>query len=161
MKNKENITKIVLLGETGVGKSSLGNHIIGREEFIKQGSAKIEGKISERELYKDIYIIDTPSFQDTNLEDEKFLEELRNEFKDKNAGIRTICILINFCNPRLMPYIKRQIHIYCLLFMIEDFWEHVAIVFTKAFYHFPKDEFDSTKKELINACLHNIRKWNN
>ena len=71
---KENITKILLLGETGVGKSSLGNYIVGKEKFLSQGggnrvTTEIEGKISERESYKDIFIIDTPGSQDTNNED--------------------------------------------------------------------------------------------
>lgn len=40
MSNKENITKILLLGETGVGKSSLGNYIIGKKEFLSRGGAR-------------------------------------------------------------------------------------------------------------------------
>ena len=153
MKKEENITKVILLGDTGVGKSSLGNYIIGKDVFKHKATAsrvtsEIEGKISEREKYKDIYVIDTPGFQDTNFEDEKFLEELRTKFRKENAGIRAIFILINFNEPRFAPIIKKQIHLYCLLFMIQDFWEHVAIVFTKAYYHFPKEKFDDMKKEL-------------
>lgn len=54
MESKENITKILLLGETGVGKSSLGNYIIGEEKFVSNGggnsvTTKIHGEISERE----------------------------------------------------------------------------------------------------------------
>ena len=93
-------------------------------------------------------MIDTPGFQDTNFEDEKFLEELRTKFRKENVGIRAIFILINFNEPRFAPIIKKQIHLYCILFMIQDFWEHVAIVFTKAYYHFPKEKFDDMKKEL-------------
>ena len=160
------MTKIVLLGETGVGKSSLDNYIIGEEEFLKNGEAKrvtnqIEGRISKREKYKDIYVTDTPGFQDTYLEDQKFIEELKTKFKDKNAGVRAICLLVSFCNPRLMPYLKRQIYIYCLLFSIEDFWEHISIVFTKSYYHFPKEEFEANKKELEseNGLINEIKDY--
>lgn len=169
MERKENITKILLLGETGVGKSSMGNYIVGKPKFLSLGSSKrvttqIEGNISERELYKDIYIIDSPGSQDTQLEDSKYLEELQNNFQDINAGIRAICILINFSQPRFMSYLQKQIHIYCLLFPIEDFWAHVSIVFTKAYYYIPEKDFNSTKQELeseeglINEIMNFIRK---
>jgi len=153
MESKENITKILLLGETGVGKSSLGNYIIGKEKFVSNGggnrvTTKIHGEISERELYRDIYIIDSPGTQDTKFEDEKYLEELKNNFNHKNAGVRAICILINFSQPRFASYLQIQIYNYCRLFSIEDFWEHVAFVFTKAFYYIPDEEFNSMKQEL-------------
>ena len=103
----------------------------------------------------------TPGFQDTNLEDEKFLEDLRNNSKDINAGIRVICILLNFTSPRFQEYLQKQMRIYSLLFPIEDFWEHVALVFTKAYYHFPKEEFDSIKRELEseNGLVNEIRDY--
>ena len=150
---EENITKILLLGETGVGKTSFTNYLIGKEELLAQGGAKrttnkIQGRISKRVLYKDIYIIDTPGFQDTNSEDKKFLEDLRNSFKDINAGIRAIFILLNFNDPKFKDYLRKQIQIYTLLFPIADFWKHIGIVFTKAYYFFPKEEFERIKKDL-------------
>ena len=136
MTKEENIAKILLLGETGVDKSTLGNYIIGEKKFLTNGggnreTTEIIGQISEKKEFSDIYIIDTPGTQDTKLEDAKFLEELKMNFSDKNAGVRAICILVNFSQPRFMSYIQQQIHIYCQLFPIENFWEHVAIVFTK------------------------------
>ena len=41
-------------------------------------------------------MIDTPGFQDTYSEDQKFIEELKTKFKDKNAGVRAICLLVSF-----------------------------------------------------------------
>ncbi len=138
MDKKENITKILLLGETGVGKSSLGNYIIGEEKFITGGSGKsvtnkIEGEISERELYKDIYVIDTPGTQDFQQEDSKLLEEIKNNFKDKNCGIRAICLLLNITQTRLTEYLKKQIKIYCLSFPIETFGIMYALSLVKLF----------------------------
>ena len=166
MANKENITKILLLGETGVGKSSCGNYIIGKKKFLSQGGGKsvtkrIDGEISERDLYKDIYIIDSPGTQDSKGDDEKYLDELKKSFKDKNAGVRAICLLINFSQPRFSMYLQKQIHIYCQLFPIEDFWEHVCIIFTKAFYYIPENNFDETKNELEseNGLINEIIKY--
>ncbi len=153
MTKEENITKILLLGETGVGKSTLGNYIIGKDQFLTNGggnrkTTEIAGEISERKEYRDIYVIDTPGTQDTKLEDSKFLEELKMNFNHKNAGIRAICILINFSQPRFMSYVQQQMHIYCQLFPIETFWEHVAIVFSKAYYYTPEEDLNSRKEEL-------------
>jgi GTP-binding protein EngB required for normal cell division len=153
MRKEENITKILLIGETGVGKSSFGNYILGYNKFITKGdgsrvTTEINGEISKREYYKDIYIVDSPGTQDTEKDDSKHLEELKMSFQNTNAGIKAICLLINFTNPRFTDYLQKQLHIYSLLFTVEDFWEHVAIVFTKAFYHMKTDKFEKMKQEL-------------
>ena len=153
MKSNENITKILFLGHTGVGKSSLGNYIIGRKKFESRGGAsrvttQINGEISERDSYKDIYIIDSPGTLDTKLEDSIYLEQIKKSFQNKNAGVRAICLLLNFSEPRFTSYLQKQLKIYSLLFSVEDFWEHVAIIFTKAFYYTPQDIFENFKHDL-------------
>ncbi len=40
MKPNENITKILFLRHTGVGKSSLGNYMSGRKKFESRGGGK-------------------------------------------------------------------------------------------------------------------------
>ena len=166
MEKGENITKILLLGETGVGKSSFGNYIIGKKKFLTDGSAHsttkiIDGKISERELYKDIYIIDSPGTEDSKGNDEYFLEELKNSFQNINAGVKVICLLINFSQPKFPQYLQKQIHIYCLLFPIKDFWDHISIIFTKSYYYTPESKFNKTKSELEseNGLINQIIKY--
>ena len=149
----ENITKILFLGHIGVGKSSLGNYIIGRNKFESRGggqrvTTQINGEISERDSYKDIYIIDSPGTLDTQLEDSTYLDQLKICFQNKNAGVRAICLLLNFSEPRFTSYLQKQLKIYSLLFSVEDFWEHVAIIFTKAFYYTPQDIFENFKHDL-------------
>ena len=93
-------------------------------------------------------IIDTPGTQDSKGGDEQYLEELKNSFEDKNAGVRAIGLLLNFSQPRFSEYLQKQIHTYYLLFPIEDFWEHICIIFTKTYYYIPEDEFNKTKTDL-------------
>ena len=166
MEKEENITKILLLGETGVGKSSFGNYIIGKKKFLTDGGASsttkiIDGKISERELYKDIYIIDSPGTEDSKGNDEYFLEELKNSFQDINAGVKVICLLINFSQPKFPLYLQKQIRTYCLLFPIKDFWDHASIIFTKSYYYIPENKFNKIKSELEseNGLINQIIKY--
>ena len=166
MKKEENITKILLLGETGVGKSSFGNYIIGKKKFLTDGGASsttkiIDGKISERELYKDIYIIDSPGTEDSKGNDQYFLEKLRDSFQDINAGVKVICLLINFSQPKFPLYLQKQIYLYCHLFPIKDFWDHVSIIFTKSYYYTPENKFNKTKSELEseNGLINQIIKY--
>ena len=58
-------------------------------------------------------------------------------------------------------YLQKQIHIYCQLFPIKDFWEHVCIIFTKAYYFIPENNFNKIKNELEseNGLINEIIKY--
>ncbi len=57
-------------------------------------------------------------------------------------------LLIEFGAHRCPSFLQKQIKIYCSLFKIEDFWSHVAIVFTKAYYYTPEEKFQEQKENL-------------
>ncbi len=72
----------MLLGKTGVGKSSTGNTILGKEAYISDFSQKSVTKECRRETDeingRHITVIDTPGLFDTELSNEEIQREISN-----------------------------------------------------------------------------------
>ena len=77
--------KLVLIGETGVGKSQLGNFILKKEAF---GVGKNTNSISENISIigdKQITIVDTPGLNASNLTDYDVMEQIISKFQNDKA----------------------------------------------------------------------------
>ncbi|EDR27771.1 hypothetical protein, conserved [Entamoeba dispar SAW760] len=137
-------TKLIMIGNTGDGKSSLGNFILKKKsngfevsDEAKSVTQKTEGSYGEGDR-SDVFVIDTPGLQDSGGldKDRQHMNEMVDYVK-KQEGLQGIVIVLNCTNDRLSANIKAMIKLLCTIFPISDFWEHVCIVWTKCFNYTP------------------------
>ena len=167
LKAKEN--GFILIGKTGVGKTSLLNLIYGNNVGKVGYSTNSETKISteyyiKKKTGKDfIYfcLIDTPGLYDTNGEeiDNIQTDKINIFISEKNIKIKGLLFLSNFQNERFDASEQLSFIKYNSIFPLKDFWKHMVIIFTH-YYGDPdgesKEQIQSRSKETFSIIIRNI-----
>ena len=128
MDNKPYIS--IVLGESGVGKSSLINAITQKKECIVsdgfESCTKYIKNIEAKHNGQNYIFIDTPGFNDCNDDENKRI--LKSAFEKYKQEIKCILFLFNFNNRINGRYVKNIMD----AFSISNFWKHVLIIYTHA-----------------------------
>ena len=126
-----NVHNIVLIGETGNGKSSLGNFILGSSEFEVSEDPDSCTKDTIQKISKldpEVGVVDTPGLQDSNGEDKQNYDKMLKIFEEIKH-LHFIVVVLNFTNARLTSSIQFMLKFLCSVFP-KNFSLHVGIVFT-------------------------------
>lgn len=122
---------VVLLGKTGVGKSSFINSITKKKECTIGNTSKSCTKNLKRvnrtfDGYN-YYFIDTPGLDDASDED-KNIQKLGDLTKYPRISVFLICL--KYDDIRLSNSLKNSLIVFMDIFPSPDFWDHVLIIYT-------------------------------
>lgn len=127
---------ILLFGETGNGKNTLGNQLLGLDAFRVSDNVKAETKVTfwKRGVgnNSNLFVIDTPGLQDTSGADKEHMIQLV-EYIREHKELNAIIVVFNFQQVRFPYNIQTMLKLFCNIFPMKEVGSHIALVFTNAF----------------------------
>jgi len=132
---------IGMFGKTGVGKSTLGNHLSGVDGNARSAFKTAMGGKGEttkpqyhsfRKFGETFNVVDTAGMMDGKGRDADFLKDLEQFFKTKAQHLNGALLLLNFQEPRFDSNTIKILKLVHKMFKdAPNFWTIFRVVFTK------------------------------
>lgn len=134
------MTSILIIGEIGDGKSSLGNQLLGYDAFKVTDSINSETIFTIGKSNQDnLFVIDTPGL--TNLLENKNRMIQLIDYLKQNKKLNAILLVFNFQQVIFSTNYKIIIKILYTIFPYKNIGGHISFIFTNSF----------TKKGLLSS----------
>ncbi|EDR27712.1 hypothetical protein, conserved, partial [Entamoeba dispar SAW760] len=141
--NKEEvkITKLVIIGNSRDGKSSLGNFILKKNAFVVSDKLCPENK-GVKGSYggldrNNVFVIDTPGVQESEEMNKKWINQMIDSIK-KERELHGIIIVFNYNQDRFPKGSKEMIKRIYNGISKPEFWQHLCIILTNCYCYIPE-----------------------
>ena len=137
----------LLLGKTGVGKSTL-SKILSENENIKIGDT-MEPQTKEVNSYKcqiddfKFSVIDVPGYDDDTRKDIKNYNDIKELLSSQNYKIKGIFYLFSFQDIKFSDSHRKGFQKIINLIPLDNFWDYFTIIFTHTYV----DEYDNLEEK--------------
>lgn len=156
MENRKSAT-VMLIGDTGAGKSTFGNL------FLKESAFKSSEEAETCTLHPVAHtssvngiertVIDTAGFCDTGKVSDDQIHELGTMLRRYSAGINAVCLVLNGTMPRFSQNVKNLLT-FMYNFCGKPLLSHLCIVFTNCDKDKPdRDIKKRSFKKCVDQCL--------